>query len=90
MLAGTVMQFVNIKVILYGITALSSFILPYSRSLFTILWAILMLSLAGFLGTSCWALFGSLFQSFFERYRKPMNLVMALLPVYCAVMSLVN
>lgn len=84
---GMMMQFVNVKVILYGITAMSAFVLPYSQAPLIILAAVLVLSFTGFAGTCCWALFGSLFQRLFETHRKPMNLIMALLLVYCAVMT---
>jgi threonine/homoserine/homoserine lactone efflux protein len=87
MIAGLIMQFVNIKVIMYGITALSSFVLPYSQSLTVIVIIVIILSLTGFLGACCWVIFGSLFQRFFEQHRKTMNTIMALLLVYCAVMS---
>jgi hypothetical protein len=35
--------------------------------------------------TSCWALFGSLMNTFLMRYERPFNLAMALLLVYSAV-----
>jgi threonine/homoserine/homoserine lactone efflux protein len=89
MVTGMIMQFVNIKVILYGITALSSFVLPYSRSFVAIICAVIILSLTGFAGSCCWTLFGSLFQRVFEKHRKLMNAVMALLLVYCAVMIVI-
>lgn len=85
---GLVMQLVNVKVILYGLTALSIFILPYSQSLPTILLAIVVLSLTGFAGTCCWAIFGSLFQRFFQAYKMLTNITMALLLAYCAITSL--
>lgn len=87
-LTGLVMQLVNVKVILYGLTALSIFILPYSQSLPTIILAIIVLSLTGFVGTCCWAIFGSLFQRFFQAYRIWTNVIMALLLTYCAISSL--
>lgn len=87
MLTGMLMQFVNVKVLLYGITALSTFVLPYTQTTSGLFINVLILSVTGFVGTCFWALFGSLFQRFFEKYKKPMNIVMALLLVYCAVMS---
>lgn len=89
-LTGMVMQFVNPKLILYGITAMSTFILPNTQSLPGLALAVLVLSLMGYAGTCCWALFGSLFQRAFQKYRKPMNIIMALLLVYCAVSSLLS
>lgn len=85
---GVVMQFVNIKVILYGITALSTFVLPHSRSPLHVATAVLVLSLTGFAGTCNWALFGSLFQNIFNAHKKLANAIMALLLVYCAIVSL--
>lgn len=88
MLTGMIMQFVNVKVILYGLTALSTFVLPHYRSPGSILLTVAVLSLTGFAGTCCWALFGSLFQRVFNSHRKLLNSAMALLLVYCAVISL--
>lgn len=87
MLTGMVMQFINIKVIFYGITALSVFVLPHSQSLFSIIATVIVLSLIGFAGTCCWAIFGSLFQKVFVTHKKLTNAVMALLLIYCAVIS---
>ena len=84
-LTGVAMQFVNVKVILYGITAISSFILPYDGSAASLALFVAILSLVGFAGTCCWALFGSAFQKMFTAHRKGLNAVMALLLLYCAV-----
>lgn len=83
-LAGMALQFVNVKVILYGITAMSSFILPYYRDIPTLMLFIVMLTVIGFVATCCWALFGSVFERFFKKYSKWVNAGMALLLMYCA------
>lgn len=82
---GAVMQLVNVKVMLYGVTAMSTFILPHHRSFRAMLSAVLFLSAVGFAGNVCWAGFGSLFQRFHARRRGLLNAIMALLLVYCAV-----
>ena len=51
--AGTALQFVNVKAILYGITAMSSFILPHYRDPVDVAGFVLFLSFMGFAGT--WA-----------------------------------
>lgn len=84
-LTGVVMQLVNIKVILYGITALSTFVLPYYKTPGALAVFVLLLAVIGFSGTLCWALFGSLFQRLFISHRKPLNITMSLLLVYCAM-----
>lgn len=83
--SGMVLQFINIKVILYGITAMSSFVLPHYQSFSTIVVFILILSIVGFAGTCCWSLFGVAFECFFKKYSKALNTTMALLLVYCAI-----
>ena len=83
--AGFFLQFVNPKVILYGITTVSTFIVPsYKSSLSLALFSVL-LAFIGFIATCCWSLFGSLFQRFLMENYKVMNLVMALLLLYCAI-----
>lgn len=84
-LSGIILQFINVKVILYGITAFSTFILPYYQSIPMLILFVLLLSLVGFSGTVCWALFGAVFERFFSAHRKVMNVVMALMLVYCAI-----
>lgn len=82
---GVTMQFVNPKAILYGITVTSSFIIPYYQSNTSLFLFSLFLAFVGFLAVSCWALFGAMFQKFINQYRKPFNILMALLLVYSAI-----
>lgn len=82
--AGMALQFVNPKVILCGITAFSSFVLPWSDSPFVLSLFVGLLSFIGFAGTCCWALCGSLFKRVFERHRAATNAVLSLLLVGCA------
>ena len=86
--SGMVLQFVNVKVILYGITAISTFILPYYKGFGAVFPFVILLSIVGFAGNCCWALFGTIFEIFFSKHGKAMNLLMALLLVYCAVSQL--
>lgn len=82
---GMILQFVNPKGLLYGITLITNFVFPYDRSVgmfaltLVINWFMVLFS------NICWVLFGSIFQKFFEDYKKILNAVMALLLVYCAV-----
>ena len=78
----------NVKVILYGITSLSSFVLPHYGSLPVLALFCVILSVTGFLCTLLWAVFGAVFERFFKRWSKVVNAVMALLLVYCAATML--
>ncbi|EHI98690.1 MULTISPECIES: LysE family transporter [unclassified Clostridium] len=88
--SGMILQFVNVKVILYGITAMSSFVLPYYQNLPIIAVFVLILAVIGFAGTCCWAMFGAAFESFFNNYGKILNVIMALLLVYCAATMILD
>lgn len=81
---GVVMQVVNVKVILYGITTMSVFILPHYREPGVLALFVLLLSVICAAGPLSWAAFGSLFQSFYLSHRRPANILMALSLLYCA------
>ena len=81
---GAILQFINVKVILYCITSMSTFVLPYeSNPLVISLWALLMAILA-FVSTCIWSAFGSIFRTLFSDHYRLVNTFMALLLVYCA------
>ncbi|WP_434664986.1 cysteine/O-acetylserine transporter [Aeromonas sp. NJAU223] len=83
------LQFVNVKIILYGITALSTFVLPHTTELVWVLAVSLLLALIGSLGNLCWALAGHLLQPLFQRHGRILNLTLAALLVYCAIRMLI-
>ncbi|MFF2591112.1 LysE family transporter [Peribacillus butanolivorans] len=89
-LSAMLLQFVNPKGILYGITAVSTFIIPYHTSNISLLFFSFFLAFVGFLSTMSWSVFGSLFQRFLKKYRSQFNLIMALLLVYSAISILVE
>ena len=84
-LAGFFLQFVNLKVILYGITTVSTFIVPYYKSSISLALFSVLLAFIGFTATCCWSLFGSLFQRFLAANYKIVNVIMSLLLLYCAI-----
>ena len=86
--AGMTLQFVNVKVILYGVTAMSSFILPYYGAFAEVAAFAFFLAFMGFACTLCWSAFGAVFELFFSKYRKPFNVAMALMLAYCAATML--
>lgn len=83
--AGMVLQFMNPKIYIYAITAMSLYILPIFHSTMSLAAFTLILTILGASGSYVWALFGSIFCKFFAKYPKTVNLIMALLLVYCAV-----
>ncbi|MGG4397577.1 LysE family transporter [Paenibacillus thiaminolyticus] len=83
-LLGFILQFVNPKGILTGITVVATFILPYYDSYVSYLLFSLFLGVAGVMSSFSWSLFGSIFQKLISRYRQPFNIIMAILLVYSA------
>jgi threonine/homoserine/homoserine lactone efflux protein len=81
---GISLQFVNVKVILFGVTTLSTFIVPYYNQGEILLFAIFLAILA-FISTVSWALFGSVFHKLFIKKARIMNTLMAALLVYTAI-----
>ena len=86
--AGLSMQFINPKVILYGITVFSNFIIPVYESIAAILLFSLLLATIGLIASSAWASFGVVFRTFFAKYDRIINIAMGLLLIYSAIASL--
>ena len=69
---------------LYGMTAFSSFVLPYYDSFMPLAVSVAVLSLVAYVGACSWALFGAVFRRFLQSHHAAANAVMALLLVWCA------
>jgi cysteine/O-acetylserine efflux protein len=85
---GFGMQFLNIKVILYGITVFSLFIVHTYRDPAAILGFAILLAAVSFISTSCWAVGGTLFRIFLRKNYRVFNFMMAGLLIYTAIASL--
>jgi cysteine/O-acetylserine efflux protein len=86
--AGFIMQFLNIKVIVYGITVFSIFIIdtyhdPLSIGIFS-----LGLALVGYAASTTWAFGGNLFRKFLLNHSRIFNIAMGGLLIYTAIASL--
>jgi Putative threonine efflux protein len=86
---GFSMQFLNVKVILFGFTVFSLFITPVYKTPVALLLFAVILSCTAFTATSCWALSGNLFQNLARKYYRIFNFLMAGLLVYTAIAGLV-
>lgn len=84
--SGALLQFVNPKIYIYCIVSMEAYILPfYAGRPWALFGFALLLAFIGFVFTLCWAAFGSAFRRLFSRHAKAVNMVMALLLVFCAV-----
>ncbi|MDA2451186.1 LysE family transporter [Bacillus cereus] len=87
---GISLQFVNPKGILFGLTVVSTFILPYYNSYSSFLLFSLFLGLVGLLSTFSWSLFGSIFQKILVKHNQLFNIIMAVLLVFSAVSIVIH
>lgn len=83
-MTGFVLQFVNVKIMVYGMTAYSAFILPYQDSVAALLAGMCFLTLMGSLGTIVWAVAGASLQGIFQRHARVMNGLLGAMLVGCA------
>ncbi len=84
-MTGFILQFINVKIIIYGLTAFSGFILPYHESIPALLAELCVLTLIGSAGTVAWAFAGSILQRFFRRHARLSNAIMAVMLLGCVV-----
>jgi cysteine/O-acetylserine efflux protein len=83
-LTGFGLQFVNVKIILYGVTSISTFVLPYTQNIYWILATSLLLAFIALVSNLAWAVAGKLLQSQFQKHGKTINMTLALTLLYCA------
>ncbi|WP_338780104.1 LysE family transporter [Metabacillus sp. FJAT-52054] len=84
-LSGFIFQLINIKSILFFLTVLSAFILPFNDSLKSIGIYLFISIFLGWLALLLWSGFGSLFKKFFVKYDRSFRLIMSLFLLYSAV-----
>lgn len=84
---GLMLQLVNPKGVIYGLTLFSAFLAPIAGSLGLIVLAGIMLTTVAFSAVSTWTLFGTAIRTYLHqpRIKTTVNIILALLLVYTAV-----
>ena len=80
---GFLRQFVNIKIYMFGITALTGFITPYSKALWILIGFELLIATIGTIATSTWIGAGILIQNFYIKHYRIINIILALTLLEC-------
>ncbi|MCC0643148.1 MULTISPECIES: LysE family transporter [unclassified Clostridioides] len=83
--SGFILQFVNVKIILYGITVYMGYVIPVSKSIVFLLVTAICSSIVGISGTITWALAGGFLKKYINRYYRVFNITMALILVWSAL-----
>ncbi|MBQ9032492.1 MAG: LysE family transporter [Parasporobacterium sp.] len=80
---GFLLQFVNIKIYVFGITALTGFITSYSKALWVLVGFELLIATIGTIATSTWIGAGLLIQKFYVKHYRIINIILALTLLEC-------
>ena len=84
-LMGFFLQLINVKIIIYGLTMFSAYILPYEARVPMLFCFAVYLMFLGALGNLIWAFAGNALKRFYSSHYKLMNGIMAILLVWCAL-----
>ena len=82
-LKGFMLQFVNAKIYLFGITALTGYIVEFDPSFTSLLFFELVIATIGTIATSLWVGMGLLIQQFYTKHYRVINVVLALTLLEC-------
>ena len=82
---GFLLQFVNVKIYMFGITALTSFVVDYHSSLIVLLLFEIIIATIGTIATCTWIIGGVLMQTFYLKYYRIINIILALSLFECVL-----
>lgn len=82
---GFLLQFVNIKIFFYGMTALSGYIVPYNDTLLALVVTELIIATVGSFASLTWAFLGVKIQHIYEKHYKFISWLLGAFLVYCAI-----
>ena len=77
------MQFVNVKIYLFGITALTGYITDFSTSFGVLFLFELVIATIGTIATTTWVGLGLLIQRAYQKYYRPINIILAFTLLEC-------
>ena len=83
--SGLLLQLSNVKIMIYCLTAMTGYVLPYTRSFWTLLAVGLFLPFTGPIANLVWLFAGAFMQKLFANHRKVVDIVMAAALAACAV-----
>ncbi len=82
---GLLLQLTNVKVMICCLTAMTSYVLPYTNSFWSLLAVGLFMPFTGPIANLLWLFAGASLQKLFENHRRTVDIVMAIALVLCAV-----
>lgn len=82
---GLLLQLSNVKIMIYCLTAMTGYVLPYSRSFWHLLAVGIFMPFTGPIGNLVWLFAGASMQKLFKNHRRAVDIVMAIALALCAV-----
>ena len=80
---GFMLQFVNVKIYLFGITALTGYVTNFSTSLPVLIFFELVIATIGTVATSAWIGMGLVIQKIYLRHYRLINIILAVALLEC-------
>ena len=80
---GFMLQFINVKIYLFGITALTGYIVEYKSDLASLLFFEILIATIGSIATIVWIGMGKLLQNFYQKHFRIINIILALTLLEC-------
>lgn len=80
---GFVLQIVNIKIYLFGITTLTGYVINYSTAMLVIVFFSLVIATIGSLATTVWIGAGMMIQNVYLKHYRPINIILAVALLEC-------
>ena len=77
------LQFVNVKIYMFGVTALTGYVVGYMSSFPALLFFELVIATIGTIATCTWIGLGVLIQKFYLRHFRVINIILALTLLEC-------
>lgn len=80
---GFMLQFVNVKIYLFGITALTGYVTNYSTALWVLVFFEVVIATIGTIATTSWIGAGMVIQKVYLQHYRPINIILALTLLEC-------
>ena len=84
------LQFVNVKIYLFGITALTGYVTDYSTSFWVLCGFELVIATIGSIATMTWVSMGLLIKTWYRKHFRVINVVLALTLLECVASILLS
>ncbi len=84
---GFIMQFVNPKVVLFTMTVIPGFVMPYHTETSALTLFVAMITAIGFLAFVTWVIFGTIFKELLTKHQRLVNTSMSAFLIYSAIMG---